>query len=309
MTSKIEEIEETHGNIKKLKRCLWTKEEDEALLKLTQKDCQFDWLQIAEEVNSLRPSQSLPKSAKQCRERWHNRVNPAIKQSPWTDCEIDLFFKLFRKYGAKWSQLSLELGGRTDNTVKNFFYCRMRKIARRIKKSEISDDMKSSSKEIEYNLFLINYLLSYCNGDKTCPLNDKYLIEILKSPDLSLKQIEAYLKKYKAFVQSFNQASETDDSLSKSNHKLLPNILKRNVKLEFIPRKCKVISESDTKFFTQLLFMENGQDIDLGAMLLPIPKSFSENSNKTNDDIKPKFAFNKRTETKYYLCILDSNNR
>ena len=199
MTSIKKESEVLSSSIPKTKRSIWTKEEDEILLKMTEGGEPIDWNKVAEVINPLRPPQSLPKNPKQCRERWHNRVNPVLKQSEWSSEEIDLFFMIFKKYGSKWSKLALKLAGRTDNTIKNFFYCKLRKIARRIKKGVISDDMKSSCREIEHNLFLINYLRSYMDGDKKCSINDKYIMKMIQSSSISIERIDDYIKEYKTY--------------------------------------------------------------------------------------------------------------
>ena len=161
----------------KVKRCVWTDKEDKFIKKAVKKYALTDWSEIAKKISSISPINYPPKTMKQCRERWHNKLNPNIKLSPWSEQEINIFFKSFKKYGPKWAKLSNELPGRTDNAVKNYFYCRLRKTARRINKGIISDDMKITSQEIEYNIYLINYLLnSYSDSkDTSKPINDKYI--------------------------------------------------------------------------------------------------------------------------------------
>lgn len=57
----------------------WTKEEDEIVIKLVDKNGARNWSKIAE---------SLPgRIGKQCRERWHNHLNPDIKKDRWTEEE------------------------------------------------------------------------------------------------------------------------------------------------------------------------------------------------------------------------------
>jgi len=110
-----EENDVDTDSVSKPKRCLWTEEEDKILLKLASNKISIDWHEISKAIINV--SKGVPKTSKQCRERWHNRVNPLIKQCPWSFEESTKFFELYQKYGSKWSKLAQELPGRTDNTI------------------------------------------------------------------------------------------------------------------------------------------------------------------------------------------------
>lgn len=57
----------------------WTKEEDDRIMELVNKYGAKKWSVIA---------QNLPgRIGKQCRERWHNHLNPSIKREAWTQQE------------------------------------------------------------------------------------------------------------------------------------------------------------------------------------------------------------------------------
>lgn len=57
----------------------WTKEEDEIVIKLVDKNGPRNWSKIAEYLPG--------RIGKQCRERWHNHLNPEIKKDRWTEDE------------------------------------------------------------------------------------------------------------------------------------------------------------------------------------------------------------------------------
>ena len=74
---------------------------------------------------------ALPtRTGKQCRERWHNQLDPTIKKCPWTRDEERVLMDAHRKFGNKWAEISKLLEGRTDNAVKNHFNSARRRLIR-----------------------------------------------------------------------------------------------------------------------------------------------------------------------------------
>eukprot|EP00826_Nyctotherus_ovalis_P053850 TRINITY_DN7028_c0_g1_i11.p3 TRINITY_DN7028_c0_g1~~TRINITY_DN7028_c0_g1_i11.p3 ORF type:complete len:104 (-),score=20.54 TRINITY_DN7028_c0_g1_i11:428-739(-) len=72
--------------------------------------------------------------------RWKYHINPVINKDQFTDAEAKVLFKAHKEQGNKWVDIAKLLPGRSDNQIKNFFYCRLRKLVRSLNKA-----FKSSS--------------------------------------------------------------------------------------------------------------------------------------------------------------------
>lgn len=58
------------------------------------------------------------RTAKQCKERWNNYLDPSIIRAPFTAEEDQMILRFQAVIGNKWARIAKELPGRTDNSVK-----------------------------------------------------------------------------------------------------------------------------------------------------------------------------------------------
>ncbi|OHS93771.1 hypothetical protein TRFO_11571 [Tritrichomonas foetus] len=93
------------------KKVKFTKPEDTKLLMLVQEYTTKDWKVIAEQM--------APRTARQCRERWTNYVNPSLSKDPWTHEEDLLLIEKHSEYGNHWKLIEKYFPARSKNNIKH----------------------------------------------------------------------------------------------------------------------------------------------------------------------------------------------
>ncbi|XP_021754232.1 transcription factor MYB3-like [Chenopodium quinoa] len=118
-------------NQQKVKRGLWSPEEDEKLMRYISTHGYGCWSEVPEKAG-------LQRCGKSCRLRWINYLRPDIRRGRFTPEEEKLIINLHEVVGNRWAHIASHLPGRTDNEIKNYWNSWIKKKIRKPMSSSTS---------------------------------------------------------------------------------------------------------------------------------------------------------------------------
>ncbi|CAK7330789.1 unnamed protein product [Dovyalis caffra] len=142
-------------NKAKLRKGLWSPEEDEKLIKYMLTNGQGCWSDIARNAD-------LQRCGKSCRLRWINYLRPDLKRGAFSPQEEELIIHLHSILGNRWSQIAARLPGRTDNEIKNFWNSTLKK---RLKINNTSTSSPNDSDSSEHRDHVIGNIMPMHDHD------------------------------------------------------------------------------------------------------------------------------------------------
>ncbi|KAM6577470.1 hypothetical protein CsatB_029307 [Cannabis sativa] len=128
----------TNNNNNKLRKGLWSPEEDDKLMNYMLNNGQGCWSDVARNAG-------LQRCGKSCRLRWINYLRPDLKRGAFSPQEEELIIHLHSLLGNRWSQIAARLPGRTDNEIKNFWNSTVKKRLKNLSSSSTTSPNTSDS--------------------------------------------------------------------------------------------------------------------------------------------------------------------
>ncbi|XP_022720027.1 transcription factor MYB61-like [Durio zibethinus] len=181
----------------KLRKGLWSPEEDEKLLNYITKHGHGCW-------SSVPKLAGLQRCGKSCRLRWINYLRPDLKRGAFSQQEENLIIELHAVLGNRWSQIAAQLPGRTDNEIKNLWNSCIKK---KLRQRGIDPNTHKPLSEVE-NDNKANLRTSNNNNEKTSVgSNELNLYEVMDS-----KLPSIVVKNYPLEVSSNSNLNNTGNS-------------------------------------------------------------------------------------------------
>lgn len=88
----------------------FTEQDDEKLKSLVSVLGMNAWKEIASNFRN--------KTAKQCKNRWNNYINPSLKHDSWTEIEDQIIIEKFLELGSRWTKIQTYLPNRSPNDIR-----------------------------------------------------------------------------------------------------------------------------------------------------------------------------------------------
>ena len=118
---------------------------------------------------------SLPgRTGRQCRDRFHNYLNPSLTNGPWTREEDRLLEQKVYELGQHWNKIAMFFRGRSSNNIKNRWYTYISKQNQSQYKTLSAKNMHKNRQQFEYQVAENNIRNDLANISSSNNVNNDY---------------------------------------------------------------------------------------------------------------------------------------
>ncbi|RMJ04967.1 hypothetical protein CDV36_014364 [Fusarium kuroshium] len=154
----------------------WSSNEDNTLKKLVQAWDPPDWNRIAQKIG--------PMTARQCRERYKNFLDPNLNKKEITQEEGATIDRLVEEMGKNWADVARRLGGRrTGNAVKNWWHNKQNRLKKLASRQHLVTDYEGSYNHDSFGLSTTTQclLLPWTQPPPTLPLDHRHPVHPIEA--------------------------------------------------------------------------------------------------------------------------------